>query len=135
MPVAVLSLGLIKNIAWNQAVGVYIADNSINKTIRTYRSATAHINRHSHKYRTLRRRFTDTHKVLTRILYSIHAPGVVRRVECQHGWVYDKQWYETTAVSQEDWVCEKDLYQTNAFAFGRLGEVIGSLVFGQLGDR
>lgn len=59
----------------------------------------------------------------------------MRRVECQHGWVYDKQWYETTAVSQEDWVCEKDLYQTNAFAFGRLGEVIGSLVFGQLGDR
>lgn len=54
---------------------------------------------------------------------------------CQYGWTYDKQWYETTAVSQENWVCEKDMYQSNTFAMGRFGEVIGSLVVGQFGDR
>lgn len=55
-------------------------------------------------------------------------------IDCRHGWEYDKEWFENTAVSQENWVCEKDMYQTNTFAYGRLGEVIGSLVFGQLGD-
>lgn len=48
---------------------------------------------------------------------------------------FDKQWYESTIVSQEDWVCSRDLYQTNAFVLNRIGEVIGTFFFGQLGDR
>lgn len=51
-----------------------------------------------------------------------------------YGHEYDKKWYERTAVSQEDWVCEKDLYQTNIFMFNRVGETVGTLFFGQLGD-
>lgn len=38
-------------------------------------------------------------------------------------------------LSQEDWVCTKDMYQTNTFALNRIGEVIGTFFFGQLGDR
>lgn len=48
---------------------------------------------------------------------------------------FDKQWYESTIVSQEDWVCSKDLYQTNAFALNRIGEVIGCLFLSPLGDK
>ncbi|XP_031637594.1 carcinine transporter [Contarinia nasturtii] len=48
---------------------------------------------------------------------------------------FDKQWYQSTIVSQEDWVCSKDMYQTNTFALNRIGEVIGTFFFGQLGDR
>ncbi|XP_055297249.1 carcinine transporter isoform X2 [Sitodiplosis mosellana] len=48
---------------------------------------------------------------------------------------YDKTWYQSTIVSQEDWVCSKDMYQTNTFALNRIGEVIGTFFFGQLGDR
>lgn len=48
---------------------------------------------------------------------------------------YDKKWYQSTIVSQEDWVCSKDMYQTNTFALNRIGEVIGTFFLGQLGDR
>lgn len=56
-------------------------------------------------------------------------------IECVHGYEYDKTWYDTTVVSQENWVCEKDLYQTNTYVFIRIGEVIGTFFFGQLGDQ
>lgn len=55
-------------------------------------------------------------------------------VECVHGYEYDKTWYESTVVSQENWVCEKVLHQTNTYVFIRIGEVIGTFFFGQLGD-
>lgn len=55
-------------------------------------------------------------------------------ISCVHGYDYDKTWYARTAVSDEDWVCDRALYQTNTFVFHRLGEVIGTFVFGQLGD-
>lgn len=55
-------------------------------------------------------------------------------IECVHGYEYDKTWYDRTVVSQENWVCEKDLYQTNTYVFIRIGEVIGTFFFGQLGD-
>lgn len=54
--------------------------------------------------------------------------------DCMHGYEYDKQWYESTAASQENWVCGKELYRTNTFAFCRIGEVFGTFFFGQLGD-
>lgn len=47
---------------------------------------------------------------------------------------FDKKWYESTIVSQENWVCSDALHQTNAFVFHRVGEVFGALIFGQLGD-
>lgn len=47
---------------------------------------------------------------------------------------FDRQWYADTVVSQENWVCSKDMYQTNTFVFNRIGEVIGTFFFGQLGD-
>lgn len=55
-------------------------------------------------------------------------------ISCVHGYDYDKTWYLRTAVSDENWVCEKTLYQTNTFVFHRIGEVVGTFVFGQLGD-
>lgn len=55
-------------------------------------------------------------------------------ISCAHGYDYDKSWYERTAVSDEDWVCDRTLYQTNTFVFHRIGEVVGTFVFGQLGD-
>lgn len=55
-------------------------------------------------------------------------------IGCAHGYEYDKTWYTRTAVSDEDWVCEKTLYQTNTFVFHRIGEVVGTFIFGQLGD-
>jgi MFS transporter, OCT family, solute carrier family 22 (organic cation transporter), member 4/5 len=53
---------------------------------------------------------------------------------CVHGYDYDKTWYERTVVSDEDWVCDQTLYQTNTFVFHRIGEIVGTFVFGQLGD-
>jgi hypothetical protein len=37
-------------------------------------------------------------------------------------------------VTQENWVCDKELYVTNTFVLSRAGDVIGTFVFGQLGD-
>lgn len=53
---------------------------------------------------------------------------------CAHGYHYDKTWYERTTVSDQDWICDRTLYQTNAFVFHRIGEVVGTFFFGQLGD-
>ena len=55
-------------------------------------------------------------------------------ISCVHGYDYDKTWYKRTTVSDEDWVCDRTLYQTNTFVFHRIGEVVGTFVFGQLGD-
>lgn len=55
--------------------------------------------------------------------------------DCQFGWEYDKTWYKKTAPSQENWVCDKELNVANALAVAKIGEVIGTLIFGQLGDR
>ncbi|XP_026479554.1 solute carrier family 22 member 4-like [Ctenocephalides felis] len=54
--------------------------------------------------------------------------------ECQHGYEYDKTWFDLTVTSQEDWVCDKELRVTNTFVIARIGEMIGAFVFGQLGD-
>lgn len=53
---------------------------------------------------------------------------------CINGYEYDKTWFQNTIITQENWVCEKDLFKTNAFVFDRIGEVIGTFIFGQLGD-
>ncbi|ALC47410.1 CG7084 [Drosophila busckii] len=53
---------------------------------------------------------------------------------CQNGWTYDQTWYDSTIPTQENWVCAKDLFVTNVFVVGRITEVVGSFIFGQLGD-
>ncbi|KAJ6641583.1 Carcinine transporter [Pseudolycoriella hygida] len=55
-------------------------------------------------------------------------------ISCVHGYDYDKTWYERTVVSDQDWICDKSLYQTNVFVWHRVGEVVGTFFFGQLGD-
>lgn len=37
-------------------------------------------------------------------------------------------------MSDQDWICDKALYQTNVFLWHRVGEVVGTFFFGQLGD-
>jgi hypothetical protein len=39
-----------------------------------------------------------------------------------------------TAPTQENWVCEREVYVPNTLLFSRVGEVVGTLVFGHLGD-
>lgn len=56
-------------------------------------------------------------------------------IPCIHGYDYDKTWYKRTPVSEENWVCDRALYQTNAFTFHRIGEILGTFIFGQLGDK
>lgn len=56
------------------------------------------------------------------------------RISCEFGYDYDKTWYKRTAVSDEDWICEKGLFLTNTFVFHRVGELLGTFIFGQLGD-
>lgn len=53
---------------------------------------------------------------------------------CIHGYEYDKTWFQSTIVTEYDWVCDKVFYKPNAFVFDRIGEVIGTFIFGQLGD-
>ncbi|XP_017787299.1 PREDICTED: organic cation transporter 1-like [Nicrophorus vespilloides] len=60
--------------------------------------------------------------------------GTSEEINCQNGWEYDKTWYDLTAPSQGSWVCNDSINVANAFIFSRLGEVIGSMIFGQLAD-
>ncbi|XP_073817563.1 organic cation transporter 1 [Musca autumnalis] len=53
---------------------------------------------------------------------------------CKNGWSYDRTWYDDTIPSQENWVCTHDLYVTNVFVVGRVTEVAGSFLLGQMGD-
>ncbi|XP_017787310.1 PREDICTED: organic cation transporter protein-like [Nicrophorus vespilloides] len=58
----------------------------------------------------------------------------VEIIKCQYGWEYDKTWYEMTIPMQESWVCDDGLQVTNTFMFSKLGEVVGTFIFGQLAD-
>ncbi|KAK7872792.1 hypothetical protein R5R35_011917 [Gryllus longicercus] len=55
-------------------------------------------------------------------------------VACQSGWDYDNTWYTRTAPSQENWVCDHSLRVTNTFVFQQVGLVVGTFIFGNLGD-
>ncbi|XP_023703458.1 solute carrier family 22 member 5 isoform X2 [Cryptotermes secundus] len=55
-------------------------------------------------------------------------------VSCQDGWEYDQTWFASTVTSQEDWVCEKELHIPNTLLFCKVGEVLGEVFIGQLGD-
>ncbi|KAH8330354.1 hypothetical protein KR067_001600 [Drosophila pandora] len=53
---------------------------------------------------------------------------------CPNGWSFDKTWYESTIPTDHNWVCAKDLFVTNVFVVGRVTEVAGSFILGQMGD-
>ncbi|XP_060648899.1 carcinine transporter [Drosophila nasuta] len=53
---------------------------------------------------------------------------------CQNGWSYDTTWFDSTIPMDENWICAKDLFVTNVFVVGRVTEVVGSFIFGQMGD-
>ncbi|XP_016978582.1 carcinine transporter [Drosophila rhopaloa] len=53
---------------------------------------------------------------------------------CQNGWTYDRTWYDSTIPTDRNWVCAKDLFVTNVFVVGRVTEVAGSFILGQMGD-
>lgn len=56
--------------------------------------------------------------------------------ECKYGYEYDQTWFESTIITEYDWVCEaRGLQKTNAFVYDRIGEVVGTFVFGQMGDK
>lgn len=55
-------------------------------------------------------------------------------IDCRYGWDYDRTWYTETLPTQENWVCSKKLRVSNAFAVSKIGDVIGTFLFGQLGD-
>lgn len=72
--------------------------------------------------------FTTSRPTLTYLKFFIYFKV------CQNGWTYDEEWYASTIPSEQNWVCEKDLYVTNVFVVSRVVEVVGAVVFGQLGD-
>lgn len=55
-------------------------------------------------------------------------------IACVFGYDYDTTYYDRTIVTDEDWICDNEMYQTNSFVFNRIGEVVGTFIFGQLGD-
>jgi hypothetical protein len=64
----------------------------------------------------------------------LETENVFFTVSCQYGWEYDRTWYSQTAASQEDWVCSKELQIPNTLFFSKVGEVLGEVFIGQLGD-
>ena len=55
-------------------------------------------------------------------------------VSCKYGWEYDTDWYSLTTPSQENWVFYKEVYVPNALFLSSMGDVVGTFIFGQLGD-
>ncbi|CAG4911098.1 unnamed protein product [Colias eurytheme] len=54
-------------------------------------------------------------------------------MEC-NSYTYDQTWYESTIASEKNWVCDKEINIANLFAFSKIGEAFGSVVFGWIGD-
>ncbi|XP_058058276.1 beta-alanine transporter-like [Anopheles bellator] len=55
-------------------------------------------------------------------------------IDCAHGYEYDRTYYDRTPITEHDWICDKGFRETNIFIYNRLGELVGTVVFGQLGD-
>ncbi|XP_044742619.1 solute carrier family 22 member 5-like [Chrysoperla carnea] len=64
--------------------------------------------------------------------YSLTDDNVTQ--SCNNGWEFDKTWYESTIVTDNDWVCDKEVYVTHSLVYSRVGEFIGTIVLGSLGD-
>ncbi|XP_055589802.1 organic cation/carnitine transporter 2 isoform X2 [Uranotaenia lowii] len=55
-------------------------------------------------------------------------------IDCAYGYEYDRTYYDKTPITEHDWVCDKGFRETNIFVYNRFGELIGTFIFGQLGD-
>ncbi|XP_049820014.1 organic cation transporter 1 isoform X2 [Aethina tumida] len=56
-------------------------------------------------------------------------------ISCQNGFEYDTTWFEETIPSKENWVCEDNMKVTHAFELSRVGEILGTFIFGYVGDK
>ncbi|XP_049530124.1 beta-alanine transporter [Anopheles darlingi] len=55
-------------------------------------------------------------------------------IACAYGYDYDRTYYDRTPITEYDWICDKGFRETNIFIYNRLGELVGTVVFGHLGD-
>lgn len=58
----------------------------------------------------------------------------VSQVPCKHGWNYDRSVYKSTLVTDMDVVCEDRWLQSLAESSYFIGTIIGSIIFGNLGN-
>ncbi|XP_053670810.1 beta-alanine transporter isoform X2 [Anopheles nili] len=55
-------------------------------------------------------------------------------IDCAYGYDYDRTYYDRTPITEYDWICDKGFRETNVFIYNRLGELVGTIIFGHLGD-
>ncbi|XP_035782320.1 beta-alanine transporter-like [Anopheles albimanus] len=55
-------------------------------------------------------------------------------IACAYGYDYDRTYYDRTPITEYDWICDKGFRETNIFIYNRLGELVGTVIFGHLGD-
>ncbi|XP_050069288.1 beta-alanine transporter [Anopheles maculipalpis] len=55
-------------------------------------------------------------------------------IDCAYGYDYDRTYYDRTPITEYDWICDKGFRETNIFIYNRLGELVGTVIFGHLGD-
>ncbi|CAG7696957.1 unnamed protein product [Allacma fusca] len=54
--------------------------------------------------------------------------------DCLNGWEFDKADYDSTIATDYNWVCEHSHYSTDAFTIAAVGNVAGTILFGQAAD-
>ncbi|XP_026203892.1 solute carrier family 22 member 6-B [Anabas testudineus] len=58
-----------------------------------------------------------------------------QRVPCGHGWVYSKETFQSTTVTEWDLVCDKAGLNSLGSSIYMLGLLVGSVIFGAMADR
>ncbi|KFB35810.1 AGAP004107-PA-like protein [Anopheles sinensis] len=66
--------------------------------------------------------------------YSEWSFGESDIIDCAYGYYYDRTYYDRTPITEYDWICDKGFRETNIFVYNRLGELVGTVIFGHLGD-
>lgn len=55
--------------------------------------------------------------------------------KCTNGWIYQKEWYEETVVSEWDLVCDKNYLPSLVLTLANAGSVLGTFLFSAMADR
>ncbi|GIY20998.1 organic cation transporter 1 [Caerostris darwini] len=55
--------------------------------------------------------------------------------KCNHGWVYQKEWYEETIVSKWDLVCDNNYLPSLVLTLANAGSVFGTFCFSIIADK